>query len=175
MKQTNEIRFKRTPWVFSKGYCRDVFLVPSYLFRRNPWKIWRKKRTWILRQIHEMLISKNSASKLCFARFFICENFFFHFLQMLKQVMYKLGVKVVNFTYILWALFSYESTHSYLFTWSSGFWRKKIGGKADCKMLVKLTTGVKAIVRIVFKTKVHYTQCRKSTAIYLQIETSSFS
>jgi hypothetical protein len=50
----------------------------------------------------------------------------------------------VNFTNILCAAFSYQSSlHSlYVLTiWVSNFWRKDFGAKAAHKMLVKLTPG----------------------------------
>ncbi len=53
----------------------------------------------------------------------------------------------VNFTNILRAVFSYQSSlrNLYVLTiWVSNFWRKDLGAKAAHKMLVKLTpAGVK--------------------------------
>jgi hypothetical protein len=53
--------------------------------------------------------------------------------------------RTVNFTNILQAAFSYQSSlHSFyvLTIWVSIFWQKDFGAKAAHKMLVKLTPGV---------------------------------
>jgi hypothetical protein len=51
----------------------------------------------------------------------------------------------VNFTNILRAAFSYQSSLCSLYVltiWVSNFWQKDFGTKAAHKMLVKLTPGV---------------------------------